>query len=143
MGFSELDIQLIGELYKCKDKVTPVTQNAHLSKAYLSGGSIDTGFTGVCKDKTDTGYQKPADGTCCATCQDLRPFCNHDTQGEEVRKTCPVSCFMCEPCVGSDCPEAPLAPGAGSSSSSSSTKQPRSLELKAQTSGLSSCSLVH
>lgn len=122
MGFSELDIQLIGELYKCKDKVTPVTQNAHLSKAYISGGSIDTGFTGVCKDKTDTGYQKPADGTCCATCADLRPFCNHDTQGEEVRKTCPVSCFMCEPCVGSDCPEAPLSPGSGSSSSSS-TKQ--------------------
>merc|ERR1719263_137129 len=46
MGFSELDIELIGNLYGCLDSITPTTRNKHISQAYLSAGGINTGFTG-------------------------------------------------------------------------------------------------
>merc|ERR1719331_2868111 len=56
MGFSELDIELIGNTYGCVDSITPTTRNKHLSQAYLSAQGINTGFTGTCADQSVTGY---------------------------------------------------------------------------------------
>lgn len=123
MGFSELDIELIGDLYGCKNKVTPKTRNKHLSKAYLSAQGIDTGFKGKCVDATKTGYVKKDDTP--MSCPDLRRYCSHATLGKEIRALCPVSCYMCQ--TNLDSKETPLpapapAPANTAAASHSETK---------------------
>jgi hypothetical protein len=97
MGFSELDIELIGTMYGCKDTVTPLDLNKHLSEEYLKNG-VDLGFSGDCVDAAVTGYAR-SDGS-DMPCSELKSFCSHDTQGPAIQKLCPVSCYMCTPGEG-------------------------------------------
>lgn len=95
MGFSELDILHVGEMYECVDTVKPLTANKLLAEAYLTGTGFEK-FTGVCKDEEITGYIR--DGTAeNMPCDELKSYCRHTTEGEEVRQVCPVSCFICIP----------------------------------------------
>jgi astacin len=105
MGFSELDIELIGKMYGCEDKIKPATKNKAMSQTYLKDEAINTGFTGNCADSEKTGFVTPNDAP--MTCQELRKYCAHDTLGEEVRNLCPVACYQCVPGLGQEL--APLA----------------------------------
>jgi len=100
MGFSELDIELIGNMYGCFDSITPITKNKVLSEAYLKEG-VDTGFKGECIDKEKTDFFQ---NNAMQTCDELKKYCSHDTLGQEIRALCPVSCYMCEPGTGAEKP---------------------------------------
>lgn len=102
-GFSELDVELMGNMYGCVDQISPTTRNKDLSIQYLSG-DINTGFEGKCEDKETTGYVTADDKP--MLCPALKIHCAHDTLGAEIRGLCPVSCFMCLP--GADKQEDPL-----------------------------------
>jgi len=95
MGFSELDVELLGTMYSCVSEIKPITKNKALSKAYLAG-TVNTGFTGTkCEDSAKTGMVS-SDGT-EQTCDQIKKYCTHPTMGDAIKKTCPVSCYMCIP----------------------------------------------
>lgn len=118
MGFSQLDVELIGKMYKCENQVTPKTLNAALSMAYLTPGGITSSFSGECKDaeSKDTGFNTPGTDS-PMPCSDLKKHCAHDTLGSKVQAACPVSCFVCQP--GIDNQVVDLPPTAGSASNTS------------------------
>lgn len=93
MGLSELDVDLIGSLYGCRSTITPLTQNAAMSKAYLTSEGIKTGHTGPCVDSLETGYVRK-DGS-MMPCDELKTYCQHTTLGPEIQELCPVACYMC------------------------------------------------
>jgi len=95
MGFSELDVLHVGEMYECVDRVKALTPNRLISEAYLTGQGFEA-FTGICKDEEITGFIR--DGTTeNMPCPELRSYCRHTTSGADVRQVCPVSCFVCIP----------------------------------------------
>jgi hypothetical protein len=122
VGFSELDVELIGRLYGCSDKVTPQTPNRALSETYLTQGA-NMGFTGECVDSIDseTGFVVPGTTT-DMSCLQLKTYCSHDTQGETVRSKCPVTCYMCTP-GGSNSTSSSSSTNSNSTEKSFSTRQ--------------------
>jgi len=99
MGFSGLDIFHLGHMYDCYEKVKPTFDSKQVSKDILSGQFFE--FNGTCEDLKpeetgfdvhgELGYMKHAG------CPMLKPQCHNETIGEEVRKACPVTCFVCMP----------------------------------------------
>jgi len=72
MGFSQLDVEQIGEMYGCKDKVTPLVQNKELSQQLAHEAEVQHApFTKqdcICSaHKTDQTPKcaTPANGYCC------------------------------------------------------------------------------
>merc|ERR1719401_46951 len=97
MGFSELDILHLGEMYECVDTVKPATANKLLSEAYLNGEGFEE-FKGICIDQEITGFIRDGSDE-NMPCDELKSYCRHTTRGKEIREICPVSCFVCIPNV--------------------------------------------
>jgi len=88
-----------------------ITLAAHGDEAFVEKNSpfeVDTdvpalieGKTRICEDAASehTGFDvHGGDGFMKhASCEDLKNFCQNGTMGEQVRKSCPVSCFICLP----------------------------------------------
>merc|ERR1719310_1655701 len=89
MGFSELDVMHIGEMYECLDSVQATTPNKLLAEAYLRGEGFEE-FKGLCVDQEITGYVRDGTENENMPCNELRTYCRHSTQGTEIRTLCPV-----------------------------------------------------
>lgn len=120
-GFSQLDVEQIGNMYNCPNKVTPTTENKVLAQKMIAGEFEN--FDKPCYDelpkdwknekgKKVGGYPKPKAQwkdpakTAYYECMDLKAYCmptfvpTSDSQklvSEVVKLNCPVSCFLCIP----------------------------------------------
>jgi len=62
---------------------------------------LDASSVRICEDVEPghTGFEAHDDGGYLhkASCADLAQYCHNETIGEQVRVSCPVSCFICQP----------------------------------------------
>jgi hypothetical protein len=101
LGFSEIDVSQLGEMYNCKDQVTPNSgPSACFSQRLLQDDGSAFDFQGECADVPSTGYKaENGDELVELTCQHLAKlaYCTSAEYGSDVRSKCPIACCMCFP----------------------------------------------
>jgi hypothetical protein len=99
LGFSQLDLELLGNIYNCGNvHLTHTGLTSGMSEAYATG-EYEIDFQGKCVDAINTGYQRQGEeGTSnVMTCHELRKYCIDVNHRVHVQHLCPVSCGLCHP----------------------------------------------
>jgi len=99
LGFSQLDLELLGNIYNCPNvHLTHTGLTSEQSEAYATGNyQID--FQGKCVDAINTGYQRQGEESTgnFLSCSELRKYCIDVNHRVHVLELCPVSCGLCNP----------------------------------------------
>lgn len=93
MGFSQLDIERLAEMYECFRYATPKTQNKKLAQAFLEGKGYDDG---MCLDEKYTGMSLQGTVANCTQLADAG-LCAEPQHAASIQSMCPVSCMVCMP----------------------------------------------
>merc|ERR1719487_2128130 len=99
MGFSGLDVFHLGHMYNCWENIKPDFDSKEVSKKMITGEFFE--YNGTCQDAMPehTGFDVHGEEGFMkhASCAELSVHCKNGSIGEDVRKVCPVSCFLCMP----------------------------------------------
>jgi len=88
VGYSQLDIEHIGELYGCLHSVKPNFINVDLKD------SVEKGITDPCEDETPSGLAN-SNTQQDFSCEDLQKYCDNPRVGPLVRQSCKRACYVC------------------------------------------------
>jgi len=99
MGYSGLDAFRLGHMYGCWDKIKPDFDSQDISHRIVTGEFFQ--YEKRCEDvlPEHTGFDVHGESGFMkhASCNELEPHCKSETIGDDVKVSCPVTCFECMP----------------------------------------------
>lgn len=99
LGFSQVDIERLGEMYGCSEKVAPQSPSKVLSKRFLDGAGMIS--NGTCRDENRTGVEY-VDSSGVAKpyfCSELASRCLDKNIAMRLMQRCPATCLVCTPAL--------------------------------------------
>lgn len=95
MGFSQLDVDDLGDMYRCMSQVRPSDISKGISQLFQNGSGFV--FDGSCKDRSYTGIEflDSRNATRLFQCSDLATKCYDPVLGSRARFVCPQRCLGC------------------------------------------------
>lgn len=138
MGFSELDVEQMGNMYGCVEDIRPLYRTRVISEKMLKGEGLD--YEGVCRDIEPSGFEiARQDGTWeMALCEDLRDYCEAGELAASIKEVCPASCYLCVPEFKRERPTADTAKVNGKNSDPKEKPLKKGGDVKAKDGGYSS-----